>query len=192
MHRNIPGHLLILVFGILLAQKQLTKAQDLCTLSRALEELSCGNPSTDDHYYSNDQDIPSTAPVTAPVIAPVIAPVTAPVTAPIAVPTTCEGPYPGFAECEERIEWIMANWNAVEWSQEYINGGVDGSRCSVQRYLNLYDAGGPWCPWNNHGPQPAKSVKTSSLDPFFLASPEKGGNKSVSNTRPESKHKLLH
>jgi beta-glucanase (GH16 family) len=46
-----------------------------------------------------------------------------------------------------KIQWMMANWDTVEWSQEYINNGVDGSRCSIQRYLNLFDQGAPHCPW---------------------------------------------
>lgn len=118
------GNLLIQVCGILFAHEQLVNAQDVCSLSRQLVEISCG-----------------TTPATAPVAAPVSAPVT--------TPTNCEGPYPGFAECEYRIQWLMANWNAVEWSQVYIDAGVDGARCSVQRYLNIFDEGGPWCPSNN-------------------------------------------
>jgi hypothetical protein len=124
MSRSLSGNLLILVCGILFAQEQLVKANDTCSFARQLEELTCGTAPTTEptqgfYYQSESDDVvePSTAPVTA--------------------PTTCEGPYPGFAECEDRIQWLMANWNAVEWSQVYIDEGVDGSRCSVQRYLNL-------------------------------------------------------
>jgi hypothetical protein len=75
-------------------------------------------------------------------------PVTSPVTG-----INCEGPYNDelYPECEMKIQWMMANWDIQEWSQDYIDGGVDGSRCSIQRFLNLFDQGegAPHCPWED-------------------------------------------
>ena len=141
MPRSMSGHLLILVCGILFAHEQLAQEQEACRLSRRLVELTCGTaPVT--APVAAPVTAPVAAPISAPVTAPVTAPVSAPVSAPVTAPTNCEGPYPGFAECEDRIQWMVANWNTVDWSQVYIDGGVDGSRCSVQRYLNLFDEGG--------------------------------------------------
>ena len=51
-------------------------------------------------------------------------------------PASCKGPYDGFPDCEGTIQWMAENWNKVAWTQTYIDGGVDGSRCSIQRFIN--------------------------------------------------------
>jgi hypothetical protein len=138
---------------ILFAHEQLANAQDTCSLSRQLVELSCGS-------------------------APVRVPVAAPVSVPVNASTNCEGPYIGFAECEDRIQWLMTNWNYVEWSQVYIDAGVNGSRCSVQRYLNLFDEGGPWCPLNDV-PQPVSApIVAPAMAPVMapVMAPAMAGN----------------
>ena len=55
----------------------------------------------------------------------------------------CTAPFPQHGECEERMTWMSQNWNVVSWKQDYINAGVDGSRCSIQIYL----FGEGYCPY---------------------------------------------
>ena len=59
----------------------------------------------------------------------------------------CVGPYSAeFAECEERISWLMNNWATIE-QQYYVERGVDesGSRCSIQKYLHSVENYCPDC-----------------------------------------------
>mmetsp|Transcript_23284 Transcript_23284/g.37099 ORF Transcript_23284/g.37099 Transcript_23284/m.37099 type:complete len:526 (-) Transcript_23284:38-1615(-) len=55
------------------------------------------------------------------------------------------GSYPGFPKCASAINFMEENWNKVEWSQTYISGGVDGSTCSIQKYLAKYENRCPEC-----------------------------------------------
>jgi hypothetical protein len=44
---------------------------------------------------------------------------------------TCLGPFPGFSECETRIQWTIVN-RPSKW---YVDRGLVRSRCSIQRYF---------------------------------------------------------
>jgi len=43
--------------------------------------------------------------------------------------------YVGYPECKERLEWMHLYWYRVKHTQTYIDGGVDGTICSIQNYI---------------------------------------------------------
>eukprot|EP01134_Creolimax_fragrantissima_P006637 CFRG6637T1 len=49
-------------------------------------------------------------------------------------PVSCDQPQ-SDSSCENRILWMLENWNKVDWTDKYVEHGVDGSRCSIQHYL---------------------------------------------------------
>lgn len=56
----------------------------------------------------------------------------------------CEGPFPGYPYCEDRMKWLSENWNRDAATEQYYRSqGVDGSRCSYLTFLNLH---GFYCP----------------------------------------------
>ena len=52
----------------------------------------------------------------------------------------CSKDYDGYPECQSRIDWMRENWNVGD---TYVNAGVDGTDCSMQRYLSHE---GEYCP----------------------------------------------
>ncbi len=49
-------------------------------------------------------------------------------------------PYPAaYPECDARVQWLVLNWKTSQWSSTYIAGGVDGSKCSVLRFLSTVE-----------------------------------------------------
>jgi len=60
------------------------------------------------------------------------------------VSAACPGPYPNHTSCEDRIQWMLSNWNT---KPRYANSGVDGSRCSIQKYLHQCEP--KYCPDTN-------------------------------------------
>jgi len=56
----------------------------------------------------------------------------------------CEGPFPGYPYCQDRMDWLASNWNKDPGTEEYYRAnGVDGSNCSFLNFLNLH---GFYCP----------------------------------------------
>ena len=72
----------------------------------------------------------------------------------------CEAPYPDHKECKGRMDWMLQNWDKVAWTQDYVNAGVDGSRCSIQIYL--FSEG--YCP-NPVKPTNPPTEKQSTMQP---------------------------
>mmetsp|Transcript_14070 Transcript_14070/g.24961 ORF Transcript_14070/g.24961 Transcript_14070/m.24961 type:complete len:272 (+) Transcript_14070:367-1182(+) len=58
--------------------------------------------------------------------------------------------FPGYPKCVQRIEWLLANWETVKWSDKYREKGITSSDpCIMQTYLNKHEVdsdGQPFCP----------------------------------------------
>ncbi|CAI8038825.1 Alpha-1,6-mannosylglycoprotein 6-beta-N-acetylglucosaminyltransferase A [Geodia barretti] len=55
----------------------------------------------------------------------------------------CNGPWPGYPDCGEKIQWMMERWESEECYAEH---GVDGTRCSMQIYLSEVEQFCPYLP----------------------------------------------
>eukprot|EP00516_Mucochytrium_quahogii_P006532 CAMPEP_0203750746 /NCGR_PEP_ID=MMETSP0098-20131031/4931_1 /ASSEMBLY_ACC=CAM_ASM_000208 /TAXON_ID=96639 /ORGANISM=" , Strain NY0313808BC1" /LENGTH=246 /DNA_ID=CAMNT_0050640173 /DNA_START=935 /DNA_END=1672 /DNA_ORIENTATION=- len=53
--------------------------------------------------------------------------------------STCQGPYKDHPFCDDSIRWLLNNWDKVSYSWVYKERGVTGTRCSIQRYLHVYE-----------------------------------------------------
>jgi len=69
----------------------------------------------------------------------------------------CVGPWPGYPECAEKMEWMARNWQIDEC---YSRSGVDGSRCSFQRYLSEIEH---WCPLLRNKTKLQRLQKTATI-----------------------------
>lgn len=55
--------------------------------------------------------------------------------------TQCLGPWLYYPKCGPNVNWVTANWRS---SPKYAQGGVDGSRCSAQKFIHMENPG--FCP----------------------------------------------
>jgi hypothetical protein len=81
-------------------------------------------------------------------LAPAVALGAVPTVSPTAFNATlplCGAPFgAAYPECQNRVDWLTANWASVSFTQEYVARGVDGSLCSIQTFLANYE--GKYCP----------------------------------------------
>jgi len=70
-------------------------------------------------------------------------------------PAQCDRDFAQWPTCQNRINWMLQNWN----NPQYTSHGVDGSECSIQKYLNENE--GPYCPPCSCAPSPTPPRPTS-------------------------------
>ena len=58
---------------------------------------------------------------------------------PTPAPAQCSTDYKGYPDCQGRMDWMKKNWDQYTYTSQ----GVDGSACSIQRYLHEENN---WCP----------------------------------------------